>query len=191
MKKVVLIGACAAVVWLAGCGAGPYNYARTYKPNMAEKPLLKVADTPNYSELTLRTEEWKGQLITWFGVVLSVEPAQGGKHLVRLAHVLHQERHLCKDEGSRTCRVTVSDARTGEFSALLDIKASDLEPGLDKLQPGSLLRVYGKLRCGVDPEKGLACERDSNDMVLLEGVAYRHFPPRHYVTPRRATEMRR
>ena len=59
----------------------------------------------------------------------------------------HKERHLCESETSSSCRVTVNFKSTGGFSVLLSLKGEDLIPGLDKVQSGTLMRVFGKVRC--------------------------------------------
>lgn len=189
MRPLRWIAVVILVSGLLGCG-GPYSYARAYVPSAVEKPLLEQAKVPNWAAVDSRPQDFDGQLIAWFGVVLLVETVDGGQQLVRLKHAVHQDRHLCKGESPRSCRVTISDASSGEFSALLTIDPAHLTPSLDNLQPGSLLHVFGKVRCAVDEDENTVCERDPEGSIRLEGVAYRHFPPRHYVTPRMASEMR-
>ncbi|MCU0660873.1 MAG: hypothetical protein MUC50_00935 [Myxococcota bacterium] len=182
---------CVVALFFLGCGAGPYSYSRTYVPNGVERPLLEQAKSPHWAAVDTRPQDFDGQLIDWFGVVLSLENGKDGKSLVRLSHAVHQNRHLCEGESSRSCRVTIGEVSSGEFSALLALHQKDLRNDPDKLQTGSLLHVFGKVCCAVNEDDETVCERDDKGAVRLDGVAYRHFPATHYVTPRQAPQMRR
>jgi len=189
MVVAVLAAAVAAV--LAGCGAGRWGYDRSYVPLKEERPFHEGGSELAYSEVTTDPADYRDRLVAWFGMVESVEPAEGGKHTVRMSHHKHQDRHLCKTDSKRSCRVTVHFKSSGGFSAVLDLRPEDMEASLDKVQPGSLLRVFGKVRCREDEDEQVVCDYDDQGGVILEGEHYRQWPARYYVTTRAASIMRR
>ena len=84
----------------------------------------------------------------------------------------HQDRHLCEDETEGSCRVTVSDRDGGPFSAVIALAPEDTA-GENRVQTGSLLRVYGPLIPG---------QYDAQGGPVLRAQFYRHFPRGQYVT---------
>ena len=175
----------------AGCGAGPYGFARYYVPTDQEEPFFQQTRDYPYGVVAANPDEFDGQLISWFGIVESVSGTKDGRYLVRMTHNRHKERHLCADESNSSCRVTVHFKSSGGFSALLALRPEDLVPGLDKIQPGSLLKVYGRVRCQMAEDGQKTCDYDEQGGVILEGAYYRQWPARYYVTTRRASSLRR
>ncbi|MFO8073338.1 MAG: hypothetical protein R6V85_15840 [Polyangia bacterium] len=185
------LAALVAVGIAAGCGAGRYGFAREYTPLDAEEPYLEKASAFTFEAVVSDPADFRDDLIGWFGVVEKVEPADDGRWKVRMAHRKHQRRHLCEDETSSSCRVTVHFKSSGGFTALLDLRPEDVRPGLDKVQPGTLIKVYGKVRCRENDDEEIVCDYDDRGGVLLDGVWYRQWPARYYVTTRAAATMRR
>lgn len=178
-------------VLTSGCGVGPYGFSRYYVPTNEENPFFKQTGDYPYGVVTANPSEFEGQLISWFGVVQSIQETADGRHLVNMTHNRHKDRHLCADERNSSCRVTVHFKSSGGFSAILALHSSDLVPGLDKIQPGSLLKVYGRVRCRLDVNQEKICDYNEKGEIILEGAYYRHWPARYYVTTRRATSLRR
>lgn len=165
------------VGWIAlgifGCGgAGRYGYARAYVPLSDEEGYTRRAREAIYDEVRRLPHRYENQLISWFGVVQNVDPAQDGSARVSLQIRTHQERHLCEEPEENTCRVTVSDQNGGPFTALLRIAPEDRE-GENRLQAGSLVRVYGTVVQG---------EHDAQGGPLLRVQYYRHWPRGQFVT---------
>ena len=175
----------------AGCGAGPYGFSRYYEPLKEEKPYDEKAETFTCGMVTARPQDYIDKLIGWFGIVEKVVATKDGRHLVRLSYHPHKSRHLCETEVSSSCRVTVHYKATGGFSVLLDLRGEDMIPGLDKVQPGTLMRVFGKVQCQQTGRGKYQCERDDQGDVLLKGEYYRQWPARYYRTTRTANRMRR
>lgn len=175
----------------AGCGPGPYGFARYYVSMETEEAFYKQARNYTYSAVAADPDDYEGHLIVWFGIVQKIEPTQDGRYLVRLSHNKHKERHLCADDSNSSCRVTVHFKSSGGFSAILALRPEDVVPGLDKVQPGTLLRVYGRVRCRENEDGDKECDYDEQGGVLLDGVYYRQWPARYYVTTRAVESMRR
>ena len=190
VATILSAGILSALV-VAGCGPGPYGFARYYVPSEAEEPFHTQAREYSYGIVAADPDDFEGQLIAWFGIVEKVTETQDGRWLVRLSHNKHRERHLCESESSSSCRVTVHFKSSGGFSALLDIEPKDLVPSLDKIQPGTLMRVFGRVRCKQDEEGKPQCDFDDQGGVLLDGVYYRQWPARYYITTRAMSSMRR
>ena len=92
----------------------------------------------------------------------------------------HQDRHLCSDETSGSCRVTVSDRSVGPFEARVHVRPEDLAEGRERMHTGSLVKIYGRV---IDPgteESG----------PILEAEWYRHWPHGMYVTTGARGSMR-
>ncbi len=191
MKPVYFGIVSLVVALLCGCGAGPYGFARVYEPSEVEKPYHDRSRGYPFGIVAAKPHEFQGQLIAWFGIVKSVKQTEDGRYWIRMSHNTHRERHLCDGETNSSCRVTVHFKSTGEFSALLHIDQKDLVPSLDKIQPGTLLRVFGSVRCATDDEGKPTCEFDENGGLVLEGEFYRQWPARYYVTTRAMSTMRR
>ncbi len=193
MRAAVISVAIAASVLplLSGCGAGPYGFSREYVPLREEKTLHAEGVEVPYAAVVTEPTEYQGKLIAWFGVVEAMDQAPDGRTLVRMAHRKHQDRHLCDGESNDSCRVTVQFSSQGGFSALVDFRPADLVPGLDKVQPGTLLRIFGKVRCVENDDEQVECEYDEQGGIVLDAVWYRQWPARYYVTTRAAAGMRR
>ncbi len=188
--QISLVGV--AFAWLVtACGAGPYGFARYYEPNDDEKQFHERATTVPYGVVASKPQDFENVLVAWFGIVEKAELIKDGRHLVRMTHHQHKERHLCADETSSSCRVTVNFKSSGGFSAALLLKPEDLVPGLDKIQPGTLMRVFGQVRCWKGEEVKKECAFDENGGIILDGVFYRQWPARFYSTTRAAGVMRR
>ncbi len=181
----------AALFIALGCGPGRYGFSRYYAPNDDEAPFDKQAREYAYGVVAANPDDFDGQLIAWFGIVQSVRQTPDGRFALRLSHNKHKERHLCADEANSSCRVTVHFNSSGGFSALLKLNPEDLVPGLDKVQPGTLMRVFGYVRCRRDENDQMGCDYDEQGGILLDGVFYRQWPARYYVTTRAASSMRR
>jgi hypothetical protein len=178
-----------AAIALSACGAGPYGFSRYYTPTKDEKNFDATSHEFTYGAVTARPRDFQDQLIGWFGVVKSVKPAEDGRHLVRLAFHKHKERHLCEGETESTCRVTVNHKSTGEFTAVLSLRPEDLVPSLEKVQPGTLMRVFGKVRCHKDENGDPQCAYDEEGGVILDCVYYRQWPARYYRTTKAMGKM--
>jgi hypothetical protein len=170
-------GAATVTGWLLagllGCGAGPYGYARTYVNLGDEEPYARRANDVIYDEVVRLPERYQGQLISWFGVVSSVEPGPSGAARVTLHHRTHQERHLCEEaEAENTCRVTINAENGGAFTALVRLTSAD-QNGENRVQTGSLVRVYGQLVPG---------EHGADNGPVLRVQYYRHWPRGQFVT---------
>ena len=165
----------------AGCySAGLYGYDRTYVPLDEEEGLIERATVPPYRDVRRDPREFRRALVMWFGVVTSTEAEPGGKVLVHTSHRIHQDRHLCADMERDTCRVTVSERSEGVFSAIIAIRPEDTT-GRNRLQTGSLVRVYGTVTGGYDAEGG----------PVLRARYYRHWPRGQYLTTAARGQMRR
>jgi hypothetical protein len=176
-----LLGPTLLLGGVPGCGsAGPYGYARTYEALDVERPHLAQAVEASYEEVR-RARPENAPYISWFGVVtaLDVDAATGA---VRAAVSLrvHQDRHLCSDGSSGSCRVTVSDREIGTFTATFTIHDEDRE-GARRLWTGSLVRVYGRA----------TGEADESGGPIIAADYYRHWPIHTFVTTNAASSMRR
>jgi hypothetical protein len=189
-KQLISLCLCAIFLSLA-CGAGPYGFSRYYQPSDSEKPYHEKAIDIPYGVVAARPYDYKDSLIAWFGIVEKIEPMKDGRFMVSLSHHRHKDRHLCYDEPQSSCRVTVHFKSSGEFSAALFLKPEDIVPGLDRVQPGTLMRVFGKVRCWEEAKGNQKCNFDDKGGVMLEGVYYRQWPARYYATTRAASGMRR
>ena len=178
-----------AALTLLGCGAGQYGYARYYEPLKEEEPYQETSKEFTFGAVTARPQDYTGQRIAWFGIVEKVQATKDGRSLVRLSFHTHKQRHLCEGETESTCRVTVHHKSTGGFSAALTLRPKDTVPGLDKVQAGTLMRVFGRVRC-VENAKGEAmCDRDKDGGIILYTDYYRQWPARQYRTTRTAGKM--
>jgi hypothetical protein len=187
--SLLLLGAICAACTLSACGPGPYGFSRYYTPTKEEAPFDETSLEFTYGAVAARPQDYEGRLIGWFGIVESVKPAEDGRFLVRMAFHKHKERHLCEGETESTCRVTVNHKATGGFTAILALRPEDQMASLDKVQNGTLIRVFGKLRCNKDANGNPKCEYDEKGGVILDGVFYRQWPARYYRTTRTAGKM--
>jgi hypothetical protein len=171
MTRWVLAGVLA--VGLLGCGGGGrYGYARSYVYLGDEESHARRATSPVYDEVRRMPHNHHDELISWFGVVTDAAPGDGGMTRVAMEVRTHQERHLCEEAEESTCRVTVSEQGGGPFTALVRLSPED-QNGENRVQPGSLLRIYGVLV----PE-----QYDAQGGPVLRAEYYRHWPRGQYVT---------
>lgn len=166
---------------LAGaCGGGEYGFARTYSPTGPESSHFEQAQQPTYQDLIREPNKYKDVEIGWFGVVTGVANAPKGRTRLTLSLRAHQARHLCADESSSSCRVTVSEASIAVFTADVDLSAAERD-GKDRLWNGSLVKVYGKYTGEYSEETG----------PVIDSVYHRHWPRGTYVTTAQRAAMRR
>ncbi len=164
-----------------GCGgAGPYGYAREYVPTGDEEPYLEHQAQAEYGDVRRDPASFRSAKLGWFGVVTSIEDAGHGRTAVHMTFRTHQHRHLCADERSSSCRVTVSERPGGPFTAILTLKPDDRR-GEDRLWTGSLVKIYGSPTGDFDSQGG----------PVLEARWYRHWPHGKYVTTGASVTMRR
>jgi hypothetical protein len=163
-----------------GCGGGEYGFARTYSPLGAEAEHFDDAQQPTYQDLIREPNKYKEIEIGWFGVVTGLAPAAGGKTRVTLSLRAHQARHLCAEDSSSSCRVTVSEASLATFTADVTLSSAELT-GKDRVWTGSLLKVYGKYTGEYTEETG----------PVIDVVYHRHWPRGTYVTTASRSSMRR
>ena len=181
--------ATAMMLTLSGCGAGPYGFSRYYTPSDDEESFHETSREFTYGAVTARPWEFQNQLIGWFGVVQSIKPEADGRQSIRLAFHKHKERHLCEGETESTCRVTVNAKSTGGFTAVLRLRPEDRVSGLEKVVPGTLMRIFGKVRCKKDVNGDPVCAYDEEGGVVLDTEYYRQWPVRYYRTTRSSGKM--
>ncbi len=172
-----------SALFLVGCyDPGPYGYDRLYVPSNAEQAYVESARQPAYNEVRSDPVRFENQVIAWFGVVTDVTPPARGSDVtvVKLSHRIHQERHLCTDMERETCRVTVSDRSEGPFTIRIRMRPEDVR-GRNRMQQGSMVRVYGTVTGDYDADGG----------PILETRLYRHWPRGQYVTAQARRDMRR
>jgi hypothetical protein len=176
----LLVAAIASGLLACG-GGGRYGYSREYSYYGHEEQYARRANDALYDEVRRMPDRYNTQLIGWFGVVNAVEPAPNGETRVAMQLRTHQERHLCMDETEGSCRVTVSEADGGPFTALVHLAGDDAS-GENRVQIGSLLKVYGTLVPG---------EYDARGGPVLRAQFYRHWPHGQYVTTAARASYRR
>jgi hypothetical protein len=168
------------LLWLLpACGSNLYGYARTYQPLGDENPHYRDAVPLEWDEVRRFPDRYADDVVGWFGVVRGIEVLDDNRVRVTAEYRTHQERHLCRDAGEDSCRVTVSASSPGNFTAELDLIERD-RTGPDRLGPGSLVRVYGT---------PTAAESDATGPILQTRY-YRQWPVRRYVTTAAAGAMR-
>lgn len=168
-------------VSLSACyDAGLYGYDHHYVPLEEEEAVFEQVQISVYNEVRTDPEAFSGGIISWFGVVDSIDEGQGGASLVQMNFRTHQERHLCYDETRASCRVTVSQASSGSFTATIRPRPEDVQ-GRNRIAPGSLLRIYCNVTGDYDPEGG----------PLLDCPQYRHWPRGQWAHTGMRGEMRR
>jgi len=166
---------------VCGCyNPGPYGYDHHYVPLDAEEELYEQAQEAVYNDVRTDPEDFQGQLVLWFGVVEEVGSMDGDAHLIRMGFRTHQERHLCEEQERQTCRVTVSQASSGSFTAAVRLRAED-RSGRNRVNPGSLMAVYCRITGEYDAEGG----------PLLRADFYRHWPRGQWVHTGMRGQMRR
>lgn len=165
--------------FVPGCGsAGPYGFSRTYEPLGDERAHLDATVESSYEEVR-RTRPEEALYVSWFGLVTAME-MEGDVVRATMSLRVHQDRHLCSDGSSSSCRVTISDREIGTFTARFTIHDEDRD-GARRLWTGSLVRVYGRA----------TGETDATGGPVLEADYYRHWPVHTFVTTSAASSMRR
>lgn len=180
MTVVLALGALASV---AGCGGGQWGYSRNYEAWGDEGQYLERETQLSYEEVQRFPDRHADDLLGWFGVVRGepqIDP-QTGEAQVTLMLRSHRERHLCSDETSGSCRVTVSDRDIGPFQALMTIRPEDRTSDRERLWTGSLVKVYGHVLDGGNEEEG----------PTIQVEWYRYWPHGYFVTTAAAGSMRR
>lgn len=162
---------------------GPYGYARVYSPLDAEEQATQGSVPLDPSAARRKPEAWRGRLVATFGVVTEVSPgttADTRKVLLSMRGL--QPRNLCDGPDDQTCRVTVTETEFAQVLAVLPTAALIPKSNPpDPVQPGSLLRVVGKLELA-------AVE---GDPPTIHVNLARHWPMQTYVTTRARDSMRR
>jgi len=167
---------------IAGCGGDRFGYSRSYTAYGDEGPFLDREVELSYEEVRRFPDRHAEELLGWFGVVRRIDALDRdtGEARLTLEYRRHQARHLCSDERSGSCRVTVSQRGIGPFQVLLTVRPEDLQEGTDRLWTGSLLKVYGHVTDAGTEETG----------PTIQVEHYRHFPHGTYVTTAAAGSMR-
>ena len=167
---------------IAGCGGDRYNFGRDYAAYGDEGQYLERAVDLSYEEVRRFPDRHAEELIGWFGVITEIgdlDRATGEARLT-LDYRRHQPRHLCADERTGSCRVTVSQRGIGPFQVLVTLRQEDLVDGTDRLWTGSLLKIYGHVSDAGSDESG----------PIIQVDHYRHFPHGTFVTTAAAGSMR-
>ena len=168
------------LVLCSACGGNPYGYAPEYEPLSDEEPYSERGLALSYEEVRRDPASQQSRTLAWFGMVEGVKPVVGGDQvMVTMQLVFHQPRHLCTDQFDSSCRVTISEKEGGPWSALLTPKAEH-RAGKDRINAGSLLKVYGRV----------GTEYDERGGPIVTAEYYRHWPHGTYVNTRRAGNMR-
>lgn len=171
--------ACVLFV-LAACGGNSYGYAPEYEALSDEEPYEERATELSYEEVRRDPEGYRDRTLGWFGTVNSLKQEGQGRVRIGLSLRFHQERHLCGGPTDDTCRVTVSERKGGPFTAILVLRDEDAV-GSERLNVGSLVRVYGHVNGDLDDEGG--------PIVITD--YYRHWPHGAFVTTASSANMRR
>lgn len=182
MRYILVSTAALSLAWVAGCGGGRYGHSRTYSTWGDEGQYYERAVDLSYEEVRRFPDRHAEDLIGWFGTVEEMETVDRGSGEARLRLQLrpHRERHLCADESSDSCRVTVADRPIGPFTVLVRLRAEDLAEGPERLWAGSLLKVYGHVTDAGDERTG----------PVIQAEWYRHWPHGKFVTTAAAGAMR-
>ena len=188
-QRFLVLAVCLGA--LPACGAGQYGFAKEYAPLKDEASYDSASTEFVYEDVTGDPAAYDGKQIAWFGVVQKLALTDDGRYRIELSHHKHQPRHLCTSDADDSCRVTVHYDSVGDFTALVKLKVEDTVPGLDKVQPGTLLRVFGKVRCHLNEDERQECEHDDAGGVVLDVAYYRQWPARYYATSRAAASMKR
>ena len=175
----------AAIAVAAGVFAchspGPYGHSKVYSPLEAEAKA--AANATEYDSVMAQRfpDQWKGRLVSFFGVVQSRRQDATGATKVTMTVRALAPRNLCDVEGEESCRVTVSDREYGAVHALVELQPED-HTGDIAVDTDSLLRIIGVLDGQVDAS-------DSNPVIRT--TYYRHWPRNYYVTTGAQSYLRR
>jgi hypothetical protein len=181
LQAAMKTAGAAIALMLVGVGcsaAGPYGYARTYVPTDGEEAAVGEAREYDPVMSTRRPEDWKAEPVQLFAVVSSRERGPDGATLMNVSMRRVEARNLCGDESSQSCRVTVTAKAFATLRVLVKLAPED-DTGAHRVEPGSLLRLVGKLE-----------SVGGDDKPLLRASWYRHWPGDQYVTTAARAHMR-
>lgn len=180
VRSRIVLSTALVLGLIAGCsGAGPYGYDREYVSLSGEDEWMDRAANAVYQDVRRDPADYLSTTLAWFGIVQAVD-ANSERGRISLTYRTHQPRHLCRDERSSSCRVTVSERSGGAFSIELNMRPED-QNGVDRIGPGSLIKVYGVPTGDFDAEGG----------PVVSASWYRHWPHGTFVTTGAASSMRR
>lgn len=163
-----------------GCGSvHPYAYGRTYRALDAEQPYLEREQAIPYEAVRRDPGGHSDVMLGWFGTVVDVQEGRGTWARVAMDLRFHQERHMCAGQADETCRVTIAHRQGGPFTAWVPIQRGH-RSGRDRIGPGSLLKVYGRVQDEFDDRGG----------PVLKAEYYRHFPTGTYVVAEHGAPQR-
>lgn len=170
-----------------GCaGAGPYGYAQVYAPLDAEQAAVDGSVPYDPSAVRRRAKQWQGRTVNAFVIVERVQSLKGNPSQLDVVASLRtlQPRNLCQEPDESSCRVTVSDQSFDAVRVVLSQEVVWPKGGEhpDSIQPGSLLRVIGK----VTPPAA-----DADEVPRIDATLVRHWPLKTYVTASNRDIMRR
>lgn len=163
----------AGFVVVMGCASSnPYGHGRTYQAQDAEQAYLEAVKDVSYEEVRRDPSGYSGQLLGWFGVVTALEALPNDEATLALDLRFHQPRHLCRDQSEDSCRVTVSKRAGGPFTTRVKLPAGSEFGSIERLNIGSLVKVYGKATGEFDARGG----------PVLATEWFRYWPHGAYVT---------
>lgn len=182
MRVAQITGCVVLLGMIAGCGGNRFGYGRSYTAYGNEAQFLQREVDLSYEEVRRFPDRHAEALLGWFGVVTEIAELNRGTGEARLTleYRRHQERHLCTDERSDSCRVTVTQRGIGPFQVLITVDPQDLVDGTERLWTGSLLKIYGHVSDAGSEETG----------PIIQVEHYRHFPHGTFVTTAAAGSMR-
>lgn len=183
MRALFVLSPLALALTVAGCGGNQYGYSRTYEAYGEEGPYLEREVELSYEDVRRFPDRHAESLIGWFGTVTEIRELdrETGEAQITMAYRRHQTRHLCSDETSGSCRVTISQRSVGPFEVLMTVRAEDIAEGPHRLWTGSLVKIYGHVMDAGTEETG----------PVLQVQHYRHFPHGTFVTTGASGSMRR
>jgi hypothetical protein len=181
LRSAVAMSCWALSFGALGCGASnPYGFGRTYTPSDAEEPYSERAVDVSYEDVRRDPQAYAGRMLGWFGVVDGAKRLPSGEVKLSLELHFHQPRHVCSDQFESSCRVTISERAGGPFSTTLRLRPED-ESGADRVNVGSLVRVYGSPTGDFDDRGG----------PVIKAQFYRQWPHGAYVSASARAAMRR
>lgn len=178
---------CGSAAWLGiavGCSSpGPFGFAQLYTPLDVEAEATDGSVPFDPSGARRKPDAWRNRLVVAFGVVVDTTRSDvPDTQRVLLSVRGLQPRNLCDGPDDGSCRVTVTDTEFAKLWAVIPNAAVvPQRTPPDPVQPGSLLRVVGKLQ---------PAPADAESASLNVSFA-RHWPLQMYVTTAARESMRR